>query len=99
MCANSAPLTLSISAAPHYYLLWLQSFHLLVVPLPLLPSWCSEEVFDFSAGQMTQTKTLVMKDTMCVEFSKVFQLCSFVLVSGVYRKCCHGVAMVKVTLV
>ena len=40
----------------------------------------SEEVFDFSAGQMTQTKTLVMKDTMCQEFSKVFTLCSFVLV-------------------
>ena len=40
----------------------------------------SEEVFDFSSGQMTQTKTLVMKDTMCHEFSKVFQLCIFVLV-------------------
>ncbi len=43
----------------------------------------SEEVFDFSAGQMTQTKTLVMKDTMCQEFSKVFTLCSFVLVRAV----------------
>ena len=30
---------------------------------------------------MTQTKTLVMKDTMCHEFSKVFTLCSYVLVS------------------
>ena len=40
----------------------------------------SEEVFDFSAGQMTQTKILVMKDTMCQEFSKVFTLCSYVLV-------------------
>ena len=45
-------------------------------------SLCSEEVFDFSAGQMTQTKTLVMKDTLCQEFSKVFQLCSYVLVSA-----------------
>ena len=57
------------------------------------PVWCdvvsfsspfpslSEEVFDFSAGQMTQTKTIVMKDTMCQEFSKVFMLCSYVLVS------------------
>lgn len=42
----------------------------------------SEEVFDFSTGQMTQTKTKHLKDTMCSEFSQIFQLCQFVLVSG-----------------
>lgn len=39
----------------------------------------SEEVFDFSSGQITQTKAKHLKDTMCAEFSKIFQLCSFVL--------------------
>ncbi|CAG0882753.1 unnamed protein product [Darwinula stevensoni] len=39
----------------------------------------SEEVFDFSGGQMTQTKAKHMKDTMCAEFSQIFQLCQFVL--------------------
>lgn len=39
----------------------------------------SEEVFDFSSGQITQTKAKHLKDTMCSEFSQVFQLCSFVL--------------------
>jgi len=39
----------------------------------------SEEVFDFSSGQMTQTKAKHLKDTMCSQFSEVFQLCEFVL--------------------
>ncbi|XP_014218596.1 exportin-1 [Copidosoma floridanum] len=39
----------------------------------------SEEVFDFSNGQMTQTKARHLKDTMCTEFSQVFQLCQFVM--------------------
>ena len=39
----------------------------------------SEEVFDFSSGQMTQTKAKHLKDTMCSQFSDVFQLCQFVL--------------------
>lgn len=42
----------------------------------------SEEVFDFSSGQITQTKAKHLKDTMCAEFSQIFQLCQFVLVSG-----------------
>uniref|UniRef100_A0A1A9URN0 Exportin-1 n=1 Tax=Glossina austeni TaxID=7395 RepID=A0A1A9URN0_GLOAU len=42
----------------------------------------SEEVFDFSSGQITQTKAKHLKDTMCSEFSQVFQLCSFVLESS-----------------
>ncbi|XP_076658878.1 exportin-1 emb [Halictus rubicundus] len=39
----------------------------------------SEEVFDFSSGQMTQTKAKHLKDTMCSEFSQIFQLCQYVL--------------------
>ena len=39
----------------------------------------SEEVFDFSCGQMTQTKAKHLKDTMCSQFSEVFQLCQYVL--------------------
>ncbi|CCX34946.1 CRM1 C terminal-domain-containing protein [Pyronema domesticum] len=39
----------------------------------------SEEVFDFSAEQMTQAKTKNLKTTMCQEFSAIFQLCSEVL--------------------
>lgn len=39
----------------------------------------SEEVFDYSADQMTSTKTKNMKTTMCAEFSSIFQLCSEVL--------------------
>lgn len=41
----------------------------------------SEEVFDFSAGNMTQMKAKHLKDTMCSEFSQIFELCQFVLVS------------------
>nr|CAG4651571.1 EOG090X00LI [Triops cancriformis] len=39
----------------------------------------SEEVFDFSSGRMTQTKAKHLKDTMCSEFSQIFQLCQFVM--------------------
>lgn len=44
----------------------------------------SEEVFDFSSGQITQTKAKHLKDTMCTEFSQVFQLCLFVLENSLY---------------
>merc|ERR1711963_1337307 len=39
----------------------------------------SEEVFDFSSGQMTQTKAKHLKDSMCSQFSEVFTLCQFVM--------------------
>ncbi|CAH0555182.1 unnamed protein product [Brassicogethes aeneus] len=39
----------------------------------------SEELFDFSSGQITQTKAKHLKDTMCNEFSAIFHLCQFVL--------------------
>lgn len=39
----------------------------------------SEEVFDYSSGQMTQTKAKHLKDTMCSEFSQIFQLCQYVM--------------------
>ncbi|THD21640.1 Exportin-1 [Fasciola hepatica] len=39
----------------------------------------SEEVFDFSLGQMTQAKAKHLKDSMCQEFGLIFQLCQFVL--------------------
>lgn len=39
----------------------------------------SEDVFEFSFGTLTQAKTKQLKDTMCSEFGKVFQLCMFVL--------------------
>jgi len=42
----------------------------------------SEEVFDFSSGQMTQTKAKHLKDSMCSQFSDVFTLCQFVLDSS-----------------
>jgi len=42
----------------------------------------SEEVFDFSADQMTSTKTKNLKQTMCAEFSSIFQLCNEVLNSA-----------------
>ena len=40
----------------------------------------SEEVFDFSSGDMTQVKAKHLKDSMCSEFSQIFQLCIFVMV-------------------
>lgn len=39
----------------------------------------SEEIFDYSADQMTQTKIKHLKNSMCGEFSEIFQLCSEVL--------------------
>ncbi|KAJ3194094.1 Karyopherin transporter [Irineochytrium annulatum] len=39
----------------------------------------SEEIFDYSAEQMTQQKTKNLKNTMCQEFSDIFQLCQEVL--------------------
>ena len=38
-----------------------------------------EEIFDFSAEQMTQQKTKNLKNQMCGEFSEVFQLCHEIL--------------------
>lgn len=48
----------------------------------------SEEVFDFSSGQMTQAKAKHLKDTMCSEFSLIFQLCQFVMVSTTRSQTC-----------
>nr|CAD7393395.1 unnamed protein product [Timema cristinae] len=42
----------------------------------------SEEVFDFSSGQLTQTKAKHLKDSMCSEFSQIFTLCQFVMDSS-----------------
>lgn len=39
----------------------------------------SEEIFDFSAEQMTMSKATNLKNQMCGEFSQVFQLCHEVL--------------------
>lgn len=39
----------------------------------------SEEIFDFSAEQMTQVKTKNLKNQMCGEFSEIFKLCSEIL--------------------
>lgn len=39
----------------------------------------SEEVFDYSADQMTSSKTKNLKQVMCNEFSAIFQLCSEIL--------------------
>lgn len=52
----------------------------------------SEEVFDFSSGQLTQTKAKHLKDTMCSEFSQIFQLCQFVMDNS------PNVSLVAVTL-
>ncbi len=40
----------------------------------------SEEVFDFSSGQMTQVKAKTLKESMNNEFQQVFQLCNFIMV-------------------
>jgi len=42
----------------------------------------SEEVFDYSAEQMTSTKTRNLKTTMCNEFSQIFHLCQEILNSA-----------------
>lgn len=52
----------------------------------------SEEVFDFSSGQMTQTKAKHLKDTMCSEFAQIFELCQFVMDNS------QNAALVEATL-
>jgi len=52
----------------------------------------SEEVFDYSAEQMTSTKTRNLKTTMCAEFSQIFHLCQEVLGSA------NQPSLVKATL-
>ncbi|KAF2161553.1 hypothetical protein M409DRAFT_69661 [Zasmidium cellare ATCC 36951] len=39
----------------------------------------SEEVFDFSQDQMTSTKTRQLKQSMCDEFTAIYNLCSEIL--------------------
>ena len=39
----------------------------------------SEEVFDFSAEQMTSAKTRQLKQSMCDEFTSIYNLCSEIL--------------------
>lgn len=39
----------------------------------------SEDIFDFSKEQMTQTKIRLLKDQLCGEFSAIFHLCQEVL--------------------
>ncbi|WPH01887.1 Hypothetical protein R9X50_00474100 [Acrodontium crateriforme] len=39
----------------------------------------SEEVFDYSADQMTSTKTRQLKQSMCDEFTNIYNLCSEIL--------------------
>jgi exportin-1 len=43
----------------------------------------SEEIFDFSAEQLTQAKTKALKTSMCGEFSDIFNLCNEVLEKAV----------------
>ncbi|KAH6919010.1 Crm1-F1 [Coprinopsis sp. MPI-PUGE-AT-0042] len=52
----------------------------------------SEEIFDFSAEQMTQAKIKNLKNQMCGEFSEIFQLCSEVLQEA------QKVSLIKATL-
>lgn len=52
----------------------------------------SEEVFDYSADQMTSAKTKNLKTTMCAEFSQIFQLCQEILTSA------NQPSLVKATL-
>lgn len=52
----------------------------------------SEEVFDFSAEQLTSTKAKNLKQTMCQEFSNIFQLCNEVLTTA------NSIPLVKSTL-
>lgn len=52
----------------------------------------SEEVFDFSSGQLTQAKTKYLKDIMCNEYEKIIQLCTFVMETS------RNTSLVKSTL-
>uniref|UniRef100_H2YXR4 Exportin-1 n=1 Tax=Ciona savignyi TaxID=51511 RepID=H2YXR4_CIOSA len=58
----------------------------------------SEEVFDFSQDQMTQVKAKHLKDSMCNEFSDIFQLCQFVMVSCVILTNDFNAPLVNATL-
>lgn len=46
---------------------------------PLNTAFCSEEIFDYSAEQMTQLKTSNLRNQMCAEFTEIYQLCKEVL--------------------
>ncbi|ORX53573.1 nuclear export factor CRM1 [Hesseltinella vesiculosa] len=52
----------------------------------------SEEIFDYSAEQMTQLKTSNLRNQMCGEFSEIYQLCKEVL-DGANKP-----SLIKVTL-
>ena len=52
----------------------------------------SEEVFDFSADQMTSTKAKELKQSMCDEFTSIYQLCSEIL------KTASQASLIKATL-
>ncbi|KAK5077809.1 Karyopherin transporter [Exophiala xenobiotica] len=52
----------------------------------------SEEVFDFSLEQLTSSKAKNLKQTMCQEFSNIFQLCNEVLTTA------NSIPLVKATL-
>jgi exportin-1 len=52
----------------------------------------SEEVFDFSSGQITQTKAKNLKESMNNEFQQVFQLCIFIMTNS------QNVSLINVTL-
>lgn len=45
----------------------------------------SEEVFDFSSGQITQTKAKHLKDTMCSEFSQVWNIYKYKVLATNYN--------------
>ncbi|KAJ3257200.1 Karyopherin transporter [Boothiomyces macroporosus] len=42
-------------------------------------SYSSEEIFDYSLEQMTQSKTKQLKSSLCDQFSEIFQLCHEIL--------------------
>ena len=42
----------------------------------------SEEIFDFSKGQMTQAKVAQLKESFTSEFAQIFELCNWVLESA-----------------
>ncbi|EON68851.1 exportin-1 [Coniosporium apollinis CBS 100218] len=52
----------------------------------------SEEVFDYSEDQMTSTKRKALKQSMCDEFTSIYQLCSEVLRTAVQA------SLIKATL-
>ena len=52
----------------------------------------SEEIFDFSAENMTQTKIKHLKNQMCGEFAEILKLCSEVLEEA------QKVSLIKATL-